>query len=128
MPRPTKLTADTQAQIVKAIRAGATYKDAAESAGVAYITFNGWMQRGERGHKHDQLYVEFSNAVTQAQAEVKIKFTAVLTRAAQEGDWRAALEYLRRRDPDNWSERRQIEHSGSIDTPITIVKENRNAG
>jgi hypothetical protein len=119
MSRPTKLTPDTQAQIVKAIRAGATYKDAAESAGVAYITFNGWMQRGERGHKSDQLYVEFSNAVTKAQADVKIGFTAVLTKAAQDGDWRAALEYLRRRDPDNWSDRRQIEHSGDMSIKLS---------
>jgi hypothetical protein len=124
MPRPTKLTPDTQAQIVKAIRAGATYKDAAESAGVAYITFNGWMQRGDRGHKNDQLYVEFANAVTKAQADVKIGFTAVLTKAAQDGDWRAALEYLRRRDPDNWSDRRQIEHSGTDGGVIRITVNN----
>ncbi|MGB1287145.1 MAG: hypothetical protein ACPG7F_11470 [Aggregatilineales bacterium] len=37
------------------------------------------------------------------------------------GDWRAAMEYLARRDPDNWARQRiDVRHSGDKDNPVEV--------
>ena len=75
MARPSKLTPDTHAVIVESILHGATYKDAAEAAGVWYTTFNEWMQRGEAA-KVGQYY-EFNHAVRKAEAQCRLNITRV---------------------------------------------------
>lgn len=34
--------------------------------------------------------------------------------AAVQDDWRAALAYLERRDPEQWAKRNRVEHSGTV--------------
>jgi hypothetical protein len=46
MPRPTKLTAPVAEKIALAIKGCASYKAAAEHAGVSRASFNAWMARG----------------------------------------------------------------------------------
>lgn len=105
MARPTKLTPETHAQIVKALKAGATRVDAATSAGVSYITFLSWLKRGETARKGE--YLEFLNAVTIAEASVRVTLAERLVIAGND-DWRAAEAYLKRRDPANWGDRINI--------------------
>ena len=76
MARPSKLTPETHAAIVDAILHGATYKDAAEAAGVWYTTFNDWMQRGEQA-KSGQYY-EFNHAVRKAEDQCRLNMTRVI--------------------------------------------------
>ena len=43
------------------------------------------------------------------------------TTTHQPGDWRAAMEYLARRDPDNWARQKVAhEHTGKDGGPLTI--------
>ena len=110
MARPSKLTPETHAAIVDAILHGATYKDAAESAGVWYTTFNDWMQRGEQA-KSGQYY-EFYDAIRQAEAQCRLNMTRVIQSAAAKGDWKAAEAYLRRRDRANWGDNVDVTSGG----------------
>lgn len=125
MARPTKLTAETSKAITDALEFGATYRDAAEAAGVWYTTFLAWMKKGEE--QNTGAYHEFHDQVRQAEASARLKFTAVIATSAKEGDWRAALEFLKRRDPENWREISGVEMTGkdggAIETKniITII-------
>lgn len=102
MARPTKLTPDIQAAIVDAILHGASYKDAAESAGVSYSTFNVWMKAGENAK--NGKFVKFLEAVRQADAECARNMVRVIQSAAAKGDWKAALEWLKRRRRADWGD------------------------
>ena len=108
--RPTKLTPEAQAAIVKAIDIGATRKDAAEAAGVDYRTFLNWLERGEKAGRG--IYFQFFQAVTTAEAQVRINFTAVIAKAANGGDWRASVEYLKRRDKQHWGDNVDVTTGG----------------
>jgi hypothetical protein len=100
--RRSKLDDVIRDAIIRALSIGATYKDAAEAAGVHYDTFNRWMKMGEEaksGKFHD-----FYESVRRVEAETRNRYLAVIAKAAHEGDWRAALEYLKRRDRANWGD------------------------
>ena len=122
MARPSKLTPETHAAIVDAILHGATYKDAAEAAGVWYTTFNDWMQRGEQA-KSGQYY-EFYDAVHQAEAQCRLNMTRVIQSAAAKGDWKAAEAYLRRRDRVNWGDNVDVTSGGKAITWRDFISDN----
>lgn len=102
MGRPSKLTPEAQAAIVDAVLHGCTYSDAAEAAGVDYQTFNNWMLTGK--DKKSGKYFEFFEAVNKANAECAKNFTRVIQSAAAKGDWKAALEWLKRRRRPEWGD------------------------
>lgn len=120
MGRPTKLTPDRHEAIVKSLLIGATRKDAAEAAGVDYTTFLKWMQRGEKAKSG--AFFKFYNAASEAEAKARINYTTVIARAANGGDWRAALEYLKRRDRPNWGDGVDITTNGES---INAIEETR---
>ena len=120
MARPTKLNEDTHKAIVDAVSIGATYKDAAGAAGVWYTTFNDWMTRGEKA-KSGQYY-EFYHAVEQAKAVAFLNYTKTIASAAAKGDWRAAMEYLKRRDRDNWGDGTELPGGGD-NIMVRLVKD-----
>ena len=110
MGRPTKLTPETQKRIIDALRIGATRKDAALSAGVTYDSFNLWYNTGVKGRSG--RYYQFCQAVDQAEGEARLRYTSVIARAANDGDWRAALEYLKRRDREHWGDNIDLTSAG----------------
>lgn len=112
MGRPTKLTPEASAQIIKALNAGATRMDAAASAGVHYTSFLNWMKRGESSRKGD--YFEFFNLVTASEASVRVSLANSIAIQGKT-DWRAAVEYLKRRDPANWGDRINISRMSDED-------------
>ena len=118
MARPTKLTPDTSAAIIKALSIGATYKDAAEAAGVHYDTFNEWMKLGETQNRGK--FSEFSELVKRTEAQTRNNFVSVIAKASKNGDWRAALEYLKRRDRATWGDNVDVTSGG--DTLKVIVE------
>ena len=111
MARPTKLNLETSSAIVNALKIGATRKDAAGAAGVDYTTFLNWMAAGEVAKSG--AFFEFFNACTKAEHAARLNYTKVIAMAANGGDWRAALEYLKRRDPENWSDKNTLELTGA---------------
>ena len=118
MGRPTKLTPETQKRIIDALKIGATRLDAALSAGVTYDSFNGWYNAGKQAASG--RYFQFFQAVDQAEGEARLRYTTVIARAANDGDWRAALEYLKRRDRAHWGDNVDVT---SGQQPLKIVIE-----
>jgi hypothetical protein len=112
------------ATILKALSIGATYKDSAEAAGVDYASFNSWMKRGEADGAGK--FYKFFQAVRRTEAETRVKFVSVITKAASDGEWKAALEYLKRRDRANWGDSAAVEHSGGV--RVVIVDETEKEG
>lgn len=102
MARTSKLTPELQAQIVKDVSLGVTFRDAALAAGVEEATFYNWMKWGKEQKKG--LYFEFFKSVRSAESVARKNFTLVITKAAQDNDWRAALEYLKRHDRTTWGD------------------------
>lgn len=115
MGRPTKLTPEVQKRICDALKIGATRLDAALSAGVTYDSFNDWYNAGKQAKSG--RYVQFLQAVNQAEGEARLRYTSVIARAANDGDWRAALEYLKRRDRANWGDGVDVTSGGQ---PIVV--------
>ena len=104
MGRPTKLTPEVQARIVKAIAAGNYPEIAAESEGVGKTAYYGWMERGRKG---ESPYAEFAEAVTRARARAERKMVRIVRTAAitepQSAQW-----YLERSAADRWGRRDKV--------------------
>lgn len=110
--QPPKLTPELQDKIVQVVRAGNYLKVAAQYAGIGYSTLQSWLARGraaqatlDRGDPlpdEELRYLRFLEAVTQADTQAEV---AAVThwRAAFANDWRAARDYLVRRNPDRWA-------------------------
>ena len=116
MARPTKFIPEITDTILQALKIGATYKDAAEAAGVAFNTFNEWIKRGEEGHKPFNAFYE---SVRKAEAQSRLNYLTTIAQAAAKGDWKAAEAYLKRRDRANWGDAVDVT-SGNAPIVITI--------
>lgn len=110
MARPSKLTDETQTKITQAIQLGATYEHAAQYAGIAYSTFNDWMKKGEAAKSGK--FVQFLEAVKEAEGKATVGWLAKIEKAANEGAWQAAAWKLERRYPEIYG-RQRVEHTGA---------------
>src|SRR4051812_33024674 len=99
--RPEKLTAAVQAAIVDAVRAGSRREAAAQAAGIAKSTLQGWLARGEAAGAPVR-FQNFAAAVRQADAAWEVAAVEGIGRAAANGDWRAQAWLLERRRPERW--------------------------
>ena len=116
MGRPTKLNSEVQNRICDALRAGNTRRVSAIYGGIGERTFYDWIERGDNPklkkdgtpYKDDEPFVQFSQAVTRAEAECEVWHVANVKKQAS-GDWRASIEWLKRRKPKDWTEKQQIE-------------------
>ena len=100
--RPSKFTPEVRQKILDAIIGGATYKLAAEFAGISYDTFNTWLKKGEQKTSKDpdhELYVQFAEKVTQANAQMAV---SALTSIRLAIDWQAKAWLLERRFPESY--------------------------
>lgn len=88
--------------IIKALRAGAFKRQAAEAAGISERTLAEWLKRGEAG---ERAYEDFFIEVRKARAEDAIRSQSIIT-AAQfrriDGDWKAAAWNLERKYPKQY--------------------------
>jgi transposase len=96
--RPTNLTPECHATIVKAVRQGMYVKSAVEGAGITEATYYRWLERGRRG---EEPFESFLIDVEQASAEATLDALGVIRKAA-ETDWRAAAWFLERRFPGQY--------------------------
>ena len=110
MGRPSKLTPQTMALILAAIKCGASNRIACSGAGIHEDTLYGWIEKGRERPGSD--YAEFSEKLTRARQEGRISRMAIIQQAART-DWRAAAWLLERDMPDEFSLRYKIEHSVS---------------
>lgn len=95
MDGPIKLTPEVRNRIVEAVRAGATWRLAAQAAGIGERTLHRWRQAGKEavsGPEHDLV-----QAIEAAEAEAALEALAKIREAAAAGEWQAAGWYLERR-------------------------------
>lgn len=109
--RPSKLTQARKAKLTKALKLGATYKDACAYAGIGFSTFRKWMIKGEGSTKGQ--YRELFDAVKKAEAEAVVGWLSKIEKAAKEGSWQAAAWKLERRYPEAWGRRSPL----AVDKP-----------
>lgn len=129
--RPSKLTPELQAEVVRAIGDGLYRKDAARLVGVHPESLNKWMQTGRKAThgKHREFYL----AVTKEEERVKLLACRSILRAghgtpgtkssrmvkgadgverlevtikpARAGDWKALAWWLERKFPEEFGRR-----------------------
>lgn len=113
MPRPIELTDEISTEIAKHLIRGCSIADAAALAGIAESTYHAWIKRGEAG---EEPFAGFSELCRAARADARRRCVKTLIAAAREGDWKAAIAFLARSDPDNWGQKDRVkaEHSGEL--------------
>ena len=110
MARPTKYTPETTKKITDAIRVGATFRLACLYGGISEETFMRWRER----------YVDFADAINEAEGAGAIGWLAKIEKAANDGNWQAAAWKLERKYPREYG-RRVI--NSYEDTPVEKVPE-----
>lgn len=117
MAPKSKLTENTQATIVRSLRAGNYVETAAAAAGISKSTLYDWLRRGARAKSG--AHKEFADAVANAQAEGEQSMVAIIAAAAG-NQWQAAAWHLERKFPDKWGRRQRIEHGVSDDVKVVF--------
>lgn len=102
--RKTKRTPDVERKIIEALNAGTTRRAACAYAGIHQDTFYVWMNR----------HPEFADAVIRAEASCEVSAIISLRQGWMSGDWRAAVEWLKRRQPQEWGDAARIEIVNSV--------------
>ncbi len=98
----SKLTPEVREKLLAATRDGATLKDASAYAGVSVDSLARYREKD----------MALRDAFQRAEGTAAVGYTRVLKAAADAGDWRPALEWLKRRRPDEWGDKQKIETSG----------------
>lgn len=142
--RRSKLTPETHSAIVKAVRAGATFENAAQAAGVDESTLYRWLRDAELAGAPTWKR-QFREDIYQARASVEVHVVAgSIMKAALGGyeierttvtrpdgtveervrlapaDGRVGLDFLSRRDPARWARRNPVEISGPGGGPVQV--------
>lgn len=115
--RPSEFTAEVEKAILDALAAGASIRSACGAAGIGTTTFYRWLSQAE-GADAPEHFRAFRDASTRARSQARVAYAAVIRRAANEGDWRAAAWFLERSEPEEWAQRQKLEHSGPAGGPI----------
>lgn len=134
MARPTKLTRKRKDSIVRMIAAGSYPEVAARASGVGASTFYAWMKRGAEAETRedgqpldfdDEPFVEFREAVKEAEAKAEVLAVGRIQAAAASGTWTASAWYLERKYPDRWGRKDHVrqEISGPGGGPVEIDAE-----
>lgn len=90
---------------------GLTKEQIAHSLGICYQTFN----------ERQKEYPEFLEAIKRGQSKGIATVTNSLFNKAKAGDNTAMIFFLKNRDPDNWSDRKEVQLGGDQDNPVTIT-------
>lgn len=118
--RPTKCTPDLIEKAEELMAEGHYAVTVARHLGIGQSTWYDWLTWADDPEK-DDIYSEFSDAVARGEAEAEMKAVRNIQRAALDPDeWRANVEYLKRRFRDRWSEKQEHEVTGRDGGPIQI--------
>ena len=119
--RKSKLTPEVIEKITSAIRMGNDNKVAAALAGISEATYYKWLTEAEKADA-DPLFIEFSESVTQAQAQAEARAVSLIQKASNEGRWQASSWWLERKHPERWGRNDKIrqEISGTDGEPLVL--------
>ena len=115
----TKFTADRIEVIKQALRHGLYLSTALRLADVSMWTYQRWKRQAQQGiEPFASVFREFRKA--EAEAEQRL-VDIIMQSAEQDGEWRAALELLKRRFPKHWGQQRQEIELTMPDTLASVV-------
>lgn len=109
MARNLKYTPERVNRITQAIRVGATYRAAAQYAGISEALFYEWKAKRP----------EFLEAINEAEGAATVGWLAKIEAAANDGAWQAAAWKLERRYPHEYG-RQAVEVTGRDGGPIHV--------
>jgi transposase len=121
--RPTKLTPELTAEIVRLLRLGNYVETAAQACGVSKDTLYLWLRKGARANSGP--HKDFSDAVKDAMFKAEITLTGLIARAAQgtkekPGAWQAAAWLLERTRP----ERYRLRAGADVESTVEVTGKN----
>ncbi len=125
MPRPTDLTPELGARIIRLVLDGSPPLTAARACGVAESTWYGWLQRG-RGEQerplpagpNDALYSEFAEALADAEHAMEAALVTKAIRVAQRTEQVLMVLERHPRTRDRWRPpARTVEQATTISGP-----------
>ena len=111
MARPTKYSEPLAKKICEGLRKGYTRNAASARAGVSEDSLVRWVKN----------YAGFAAQVRDAEAEAESKFTDAIYNAADEGDWKAGLEWLKRRRREEWGDNIAVSADKRIDSLVAAL-------
>ena len=125
MGRHGKLTPELQETILKYIEAGNYAKHACQAVGISEKTYYEWLKKGENAKRTTNRYGEFSKSIKESQAKAIIRNVTIVNKAAKDGDWKAAMTWLERTQPEHYSRREYISQDINMKTlpPAEIIFE-----
>jgi len=107
MGRPTKLTPELQADLVRALASGAYIEAACEYVGVDRGTYYRWIAKASEDDAPEE-YRNFRDAVEKARAAVTLRMAGRVLAAADDGSWQAGAWWLERSHPDQYGRRTNL--------------------
>jgi len=114
----TRCTKAVTKQFASIIGMGATSRAACNALRLNEATVAEWMTKGEQGKA--PCYVAFRDAIVQARGVRQVKLNKVVFDSAKAGNTADARWYLSILDPDTYSQKQRLEHSGDPENPLTI--------
>ena len=114
--RPSKFSPEVISRLEKNIGEGLPYELACRLSGISYETYRCWMRDAMKEDADPDL-INFLHTIAQAESQAEVTLINKWLNKTK-GDWRAAKEYLARRWPERWAERKQLEHIGPGGGPI----------
>ena len=115
-----KFTSSAKKRILTAVAKGATYQIAANYGGVSLSTLMTWKRRGEEEDEGE--YVKFFEDFELAKGAAAMKWLGAIDEAAEGGDWRAGMEMLKRRYPDEFGDSSRVDLQSDNTHTIKIVR------
>lgn len=115
MGRAHAITREKRDRLLNALRAGALYRDAAESAGIPWSTWTDWSRRVREGTCDDDDVVALVADARAAYAQTNVGLKATVAKAATK-DWRAAAWLAEHRggDPKARADARRARYEADI--------------
>jgi len=99
MARPVKLTPELTQEITTYIRDGNSPTISATLVGISPSTYFNWMSKGSN---QEPRFMEFLESIKRANAQSIVNRVALIARAADSGNWRAAAWLLERISPESF--------------------------
>ena len=128
----TKLTPQITEEITKRLKVGCYAKMAAAAIGVPERSYYNWLERGLKAEKlaeigkkipeTEKIFWQFWQSVRQSEAEAQVMLTSMVFSQAP-NDWRAAIELMARKWPEQWARKEYLDFKGSVDQGYDKGKE-----
>ena len=122
--RPTKFTPPTINTLCKMVAMGLQWERAAAMAGLEYRTVARWRKAGREGKAIGNIsaekLIEFVAKLESAEAAAEANCVEAWMSCVQQGDWKAAQEFLARRFPERWAKKSTLDVNVAAKTPVQV--------